>query len=121
MWAEVRRDLAQGVGEWNRQEFLERSLDWVSKGNIDGYMNPHRNENNINGLKTYFNSVIDWVSGVFKDVQNEMRGLEWGRLYELYHSKAYDPAKVSAEVKRLYGDPYVNNRRGVYEYILDGL
>jgi hypothetical protein len=50
-----------------------------------------------------------------------MQGLEWGRLYEEYHSKSYDPAKVSAEVKRLSGDPYVRNRRGVSEYILGGL
>jgi len=50
-----------------------------------------------------------------------MRGLEWGRLYEEYHSKSYDPAKVSADVKRLYADPYVKKRSGVFEYILGGL
>jgi 5-methylcytosine-specific restriction endonuclease McrA len=93
----------------------------VSKGEIGAYMSVHRNDNNINGLKTYFNSVIDWVATVFKDVESEMRGLEWGRLYEEYHSTSYDPAKVSAEVKRLYSDPYVRNRRGVFEYILGGL
>ena len=91
----------------NRQGYLERALDWVSKGDIGSYMSAHRNDNNINGLKTYFNSVIDWVSSVFRDVAPEMRGLEWGRLYEEYHSKSYDPAKVSSEVKRLYADPYV--------------
>src|SRR3989338_4917010 len=108
-------------GSANRQEFLERALDWVSKGDIARYMSAHRNDNNINELKTYFNSVIDWVSSVFRDVEKEMQGLEWGRLYEQYHSKSYDPAKVSIEVKRLYGDPYVKNRRGVFEYIHDGL
>jgi 5-methylcytosine-specific restriction endonuclease McrA len=46
--------------------------------------------------------------------------LEWGRLYEEYHSKASDSNKVSAEVQRLYGNPYVENRRGVFEYILGG-
>ena len=107
-------------GSVNRQEFLERALDWVSKGDIGGYMSQHRNDTNINELKTYFNSVIDWVSGVFKDVESEMRGLEWGRLYEQYHSKSYDPARVSAEVQRLFGDPYVKNKRGVFEYILGG-
>ena len=49
-----------------------------------------------------------------------MCGLEWGRLYEEYHKKAYDPKKVSAEVQKLYGDPYVKNRRGIFEYILGG-
>jgi hypothetical protein len=107
-------------GSVNRQEFLERALDWVSKSHIKGYMSSHRYDNNINELKTYFNSVIDWVSSVFRDVEKEMQGLEWGRLYEEYHSKSYDPAQVSAEVKRLLGDAYVKNRRGVFEYILGG-
>ncbi|MEN6520924.1 MAG: DUF262 domain-containing protein [Armatimonadota bacterium] len=119
--ANIQKWSAYVKGSANRQEFLERALDWVSKGDIGSYMSQHRNDNNINELKTYFNSVIDWVSGVFKDVEIEMRGLEWGRIYEQYHSKSYDLAKVSAEVKRLYGDPYVKNRRGVFEYVLGGL
>jgi hypothetical protein len=107
-------------GSANRQDFLERALAWVSKGNISDYMSQHRKDKNIKELKTYFNTVIDWVSGIFTDVESEMCGLEWGRLYEEYHSKAYNPAKVSAEVQKLYGDSYVKNRRGIYEYILGG-
>ena len=107
-------------GSANRQDFLECALDWVSKGNISDYMSRHRYDKHITELKTYFNTVIDWVSGVFKDVENEMRGLEWGRLYETYHKKAYDPAKVSTEVQKLYADPYVKNRKGIFEYILGG-
>jgi hypothetical protein len=107
-------------GSANRQEFLERALDWVSKGDIGGYLSSHRNQSNINELKTYFNTVIDWASSVFKDVKKEMRGLEWGRLYEQYHSESYDPAKVAADVARLYADPYVEKKRGVFEYILGG-
>lgn len=100
-------------GSANRQDFLERALDWVSKGSIGDYMSSHRRDDNINELKTYFNSVVDWVSTTFKDVESEMCGLEWGRLYEEYHKKAYDPAKVSEEVQKLYGDSYVKNRKGV--------
>lgn len=107
-------------GSVNRQDFLERALDWVSKGNIDDYMSRHRKDKNINELKIYFNSVIDWVFSVFIDTESEMRGLEWGRLYEQYHKKAYDPKKVSTEVHKLYADPYVKNRKGVFEYILGG-
>jgi len=107
-------------GNVNRQHFLECALEWVSKGNIVDYMSRHRQDNNITELKTYFNSVIDWVSTVFTDVEREMCGLEWGVLYEEYHKKAYNPKKVSDEVKKLYSDPYVKNRRGVFEYILGG-
>lgn len=107
-------------GSANRQEFLEQALDWVSKGNIGEYMSMHRHDENINELKTYFNSVIDWVSTVFNDVEKEMKGLEWGRLYEQYHNQPYDSNKVSEQVKELYADPYVKNRKGVFEYILGG-
>jgi hypothetical protein len=107
-------------GVANRQEFLERALEWVSKDNAGDYMSRHRFDTTINELKTYFNSVIDWVSGVFIDVEKEMRGLEWGRLYEEHHKKPYSPSQVSAEVKKLFGDPYVKNRRGIFEYILGG-
>ena len=55
-------------------------------------MSSHRKDKNINELKKYFNSVIDWISSVFTDVENEMCGLEWGRLYEEYHKKSYDPS-----------------------------
>jgi len=118
--ANIQKWSAYVSGSANRQDFWERALDWVSKGNIDDYMSRHRKDKNITELKTYFNSVIDWVSTVFTDVESEMRGLEWGRLYEQYHKKAYGPAKVSAEIQKLYSDPYVKNRKGIFEYILGG-
>lgn len=118
--ANIQKWSAYISGSVNRQEFLECALDWVSKGNIGDYMSKHRYEKNINELKTYFNSVIEWVSSVFIDVENEMRGLEWGRLYEEYHKNAYNPKKVSEQVQKLYGDPYIKNRKGIFEYILGG-
>jgi 5-methylcytosine-specific restriction endonuclease McrA len=118
--ANIQKWSAYISGSANRQDFLERALDWVSKGDISDYMSHHRKDENIKELKTYFNSVLDWVCAIFADVESEMRGLEWGRLYETYHTKAYNPAKVSAEVRKLYGDSYVKNRKGVFEYILGG-
>lgn len=118
--ANIQKWSAYISGSANRQEFLERALDWVSKGNIGEYMSTHRFDDNINELKKYFTSVIDWISTVFKDVESEMRGLEWGKLYEEHHHKPYDPQKVSEEVHRLYADPYVKNRRGIFEFILEG-
>ncbi len=118
--ANIQKWSAYVSGSANRQEFLECALDWVSKDNIGDYMSKHRKDKNIDELKKYFNTVIDWVSGVFIDVENEMRGLEWGRLYEAYHKKSYNPKKVSAEVQKLYGDPYVKNRKGIFEFILGG-
>jgi 5-methylcytosine-specific restriction endonuclease McrA len=107
-------------GSANRQDFLERALDWVSHGKIDNYMSKHRKDTDINELKNYFNKVIDWISKTFIDLESEMRGLDWGRLYEEYHNKKYNQNNVSEAVHRLYADPYVKNRRGVFEYILGG-
>jgi len=118
--ANIQKWSAYVKGSVNRQDFLERALDWVSKGNIGEYMSRHRYDNDIHELKTYFNCVIDWVSSVFVDVEREMCGLEWGRLYEQYHNRPYNPTKVSEEVRKLYGDPYIKNRKGIFEYILGG-
>ena len=41
-------------GSVNRQDFLERALEWVSKDNVGDYMSSHRYEDNINELKKYF-------------------------------------------------------------------
>ena len=117
--ANIQKWSAYIKGSANRQDFLERALDWVSKGDIDGYMNAHRNIDDITELTSYFNTVIDWVSSVFLDVEGDA-GTGMGAAYEEYHSKSYDPAKVSGEVKRLYADPYVKNRRGIFEYVLGG-
>lgn len=118
--ANIQKWSAYVKGSANRQDFLERALDWVSKSDIGSYMSMHRNDTNINELKTYFNSVIDWVSTVFTDVLADMKGLEWGRLYEQYHGKSYDSKKISDAVKALFADDAVKNHKGVFEYLLGG-
>lgn len=118
--ANIKKWSAYISGNVHRQKFLECALDWVSKGGIGDYLSQHREDNGIDELKQYFNTIIDWVSSVFTDVEKEMCGLEWGRLYEEYHKNPYNPAKVSTELRKLYDDPYVKNHRGVFEYILGG-
>lgn len=120
-------------GEPNRQGILSVALDWVSEVMIsdeeakkyklpkkDSYMAKHRRDANIDELKTYFNTVIDWASSVFDMTESEMCGLEWGRLYETYHKNAYSPKAVQDKVMSLYADPYVKDRKGIFEYVLGG-
>ena len=107
-------------GSANRQDFLECALDWVSKGDSGSYMSSHRSSGSIDELRAYLNSVLDWVSTIFTDIEREMQGREWGRLYETYHNQSYNPAKVSTQLRQLYGDPYVKSRQGIFEYILGG-
>lgn len=119
--ANIQKWSAYVSGSAIRQQYLECALNWVSKGNIGDYMSKHRFDNNINEVKTYFNTVIEWISSVFIDVEDDMCGLEWGRLYESFHKTAYNPKNISEKVKELYADPYVKNRKGVFEFILGGL
>ncbi len=107
-------------GTVERQDYLHTALNWVSHGNIDLYMSTHRYDDNIDALKFYFNSVIDWVSCVFIDIDSKMCGLDWGTLYENYHNNPYNPEGVSNKVKGLLGDPYVTDKKGIWEYILGG-
>ncbi len=107
-------------GDPKRQAILETALDWVSDGDIDGYMAMHRNDNGIDELKNHFDTVIDWVDSVFEYTGSEVCGLDWGRLYRQYHANAYSKDEVTRRVDELLADPQVNNKRGVFEYILGG-
>ena len=107
-------------GDVKRQDFLSCALDWVSKGEKEKYMSEHRNSDNINELKTYFTTVIDWISGIFKSVEKEMCGLKWGELYEKYGKNPYNPDEVDKKLKELYADGSVKKRSGIFEYILGG-
>ena len=122
--ANIQKWSAYVKGDVLRQDYLRIALEWVTKSTdndaVDAYTSKHRYDTNINELKAYFTSVIDWISGVFTDVESEMRGLEWGRLFETYHNNPYDPVAVSEKVHELYADGAVKKRAGIFEYILGG-
>lgn len=116
--ANVQKWSAYLKGFPNRQDYLKTALDWVSRGDIDGYMSTHRYDTDIADLKSYFNTVIDWIGAVFTDVEKEMRGLEWGQLYEKYHRNSYNPTEVQSRVRELYADPDVTKRAGIFQFVL---
>src|SRR5262249_210440 len=109
-------------GDPKRQEVLKEALEWVSSAEgitVDAYLALHRRDAGISSLKNYFPSLIDWIDSVFtRPPDKEMRGLDWGRLYESYHSKPYNAAAMDGEVNGLRADPAVQNKKGIYEYLL---
>lgn len=112
-------------GPANRQQYLATALEWVSrnmdaKDKVVAYMSAHRRDTNIDEIKTYFNTVIDWVDSKFDDVYPEMQGLNWGELYELFHAHPYNHTQISARVRELMNDDFVVNKRGIFEYVLGG-
>lgn len=118
--ANVQKWSAYISGSVIRQDFLHTALSWVSKGNVDEYMSKHRHDDNINELKVYFETVIDWVSGIFEDVDSVMKSINWGELYEKYHANAYNSKKISERVRELHGDYFVKDKKGIYEFVLSG-
>ena len=119
-------------GPANRQMFLATALEWVSNSErvspqtasaqdpVSAYMSKHRQDKSIDEIKTYFNTVIDWVDGKFDDVYDEMQGLNWGELYERFHSLPLNHTELSQKVRELMHDDFVTNRRGIFEYVLGG-
>lgn len=112
------------TGDPKRQDILAAALDWVAGSHsitVDAYLAQHRQDTGILGLKTYFASVIDWIGSVFTgSPERDMRGLEWGRLYESHYNTAYDATAIKADLRTLYADPFVKSRKGIFEYLLGG-
>lgn len=110
-------------GDVKRQDYLAEALKWVCDSkqmNIDAYMSLHRRDNSVNELEKYFRSVIDWVSTTFTMVENDMCGLEWGRLYETYHNTPYSVDSITERVRTLKSDESIKCSRNIYEYVLGG-
>lgn len=102
-----------------RQEQLEIALKWISKGdNIANYMARHQHDNNANELWLYFSSVVEWVKTTFHNYRKEMKGLNWGKLYDEYNENQYDVEELEKEINRLMADDDVTNKKGVFEYLL---
>ncbi len=115
-------------GDPKRQEVLEVALDWTTWNReektgkrISAFMSEHRHDAEAAAmLQTRFESIIDWIDGLFDWTGKEIRGLEWGRLHRLYSDTAYSRDALNARVEELMGDPQVGNKRGVFEYVLSG-
>ncbi|MBX3037848.1 MAG: DUF262 domain-containing protein [Anaerolineales bacterium] len=103
-----------------RQEFLETTIEWLSEGNIEKYMAEHQHEPNANELWLYFQSVINWVKIVFPNYRKEMKGIGWGFLYNEFKNQKFDSKKLEKEITKLMQDEDVTNKKGIYEYVLNG-
>lgn len=111
-------------GEPRRQEVLEVALGWVASSQgltVEQYMAKHRTDTDCAELRRYFDTVIDWIGGIFTAPPHaSMRGLEWGRLYEEHKGTAYSANAMTAAAADLLADETVTSERGVWEYLLGG-
>jgi len=101
-----------------RQEILETAIKWLSNGEIEKYMSIHQHDPNANELWTYFRNVIEWVKLTFPTYRKEMKGIEWGGLYDKYKGEMLDTARLENEIQILMMDDDVTNKKGIYPYVL---
>lgn len=103
-----------------RQEYLETAIDWHSEGTIEEYMSEHQHDKNATPLWHYFQSVIGWVKATFPKYRKEMKGAEWGVLYNKFQGKPFDTDKLEKQIAKLMMDEDVERKPGIYPYVLDG-
>jgi len=102
-----------------RQDYLEATIKWISQnGDIKRYMSEHQHDPNANKLWLYFQSVINWVKAVFPEYRKEMKGIQWGFLYNEFKDQNFDSKKLEEEIAKLMQDEDVSNKKGIYSYVL---
>ena len=108
-----------------RQEYLETAIRWIAdRDGITGddpikeYMALHQHDENANQLWIYFRRVIEWVQAIFSVKRKEMKGIEWGLLYNQFKDAELDPDKLEQEIKQIMMDDDVTNKKGIYTYVL---
>ena len=101
-----------------KQEYLETALSWINNGNMEEYMSIHQHDPNANELWAYFRNVIEWVKLTFTIYRKEMKGINWGALYNQFKTNTYDTDKLEQEIQTLMIDDDVTNKKGIYFYVL---
>lgn len=104
----------------SRGKGLETAIKWISKDNVKQYMADHQNNENAEELWQHFRNIIEWVQSIFPKYYSQMKGLNWGLLYDTYHTNNYNPTQVAEITQRLFDDLYITNSKGIFEYVLGG-
>lgn len=101
-----------------RQDYFETAIKWISKGNIEVYMSKHQHDPNASALWLYYQSVITWVTATFTKKRKQMKGVDWGSLYNEFKDEIFDAKEIEAEVATLIADDDVTKKSGIYPFIL---
>jgi uncharacterized protein with ParB-like and HNH nuclease domain len=109
-------------GSTIRQEILETAISWIvgsrNDDDIRDYMSLHQNDDNADELWRYFQKVIDWVKLTFTTYRKDMKGLDWGYMYDNFNENTYDTAELEKEIASLMIDDDVTKKSGIYMYVL---
>ena len=106
------------------QAYLATILRWAARKEdikeVSEYMSKHKDDANANQLWAYFSAIITWVRSTFTTYRKEMKGLDWGLLYDTYHNNIYDTVELEHRIHDLMEDDEIMKKSGIYSYVLSG-
>lgn len=101
-----------------RQDYLETILKWKSENKIEDYMGLHQHDTDANEIWLYFQGIINWVKVIFPKYRKEMKGVDWGYLFNKFKDQKIDSNKLDKEISNLMEDRDVTKKSGIYFYVL---
>lgn len=106
-----------------RQDYFERALKWIGDAQgltIEQYMAKHQHDTDADQIWQYYQDVIHWVEKLFgRKYKKEMRGVDWGLLYNQYRDTTLTATAIGVEVAYLMQDSDVQKKSGIFHYIFD--
>lgn len=104
-----------------RQEYLEKILEWKSGSveKITEYMAEHQHDSDATELKNYFEEIFGnefddktgWVQKIFTKYRKEMKGLDWGKFYNKYKDKNFDPEEIEKKISEMMKNDEIQNKK----------
>lgn len=114
-------------GNTVEQAYLETVLKWAARHDgiheeksIDKYMAIHQFEPNANKLWAYYMQIITWVRSTFPHYRKEMKGLDWGAMFDEFSENIYDVNALEKQIHDLMEDDEIMKKSGIYRYVLSG-
>lgn len=115
-----------------RQELLGQVLGWHADFEITdsgkngdklirAYLAKHRRDESAKELFNYYEEVLDWANYIFgTKYKKELPKVEWGILYNKYHTKSVSPREVQKRVDELMENPEITKKSAIFEYVFSG-
>ena len=115
-------NLLSGVAR--NQDYLATVLHWAARHEgikeVSEYLSKHKDDANANQLWSYFSAIVTWVRSTFIKYRKEMKGIDWGFLYDHYNDNniIYDTAQLEQRIHDLMEDDEIMKKSGIYSYVL---
>lgn len=106
-----------------RQDYLETAIKWIGDAqglSIEQYMVKHKHDTDSDEIWQYYQDVIHWTEKLFgRKYKKEMKGVEWGLLYNQYRDTTLTATAIGEEVAQLMRDSDVQKKSGIFAYVFD--